>query len=258
MRRVGSGRPSARTERPTPRPPPPPHRSTRLSVSERALKELQRELTTFKGRGVRFGPTRPGRDHTPPSIRPGRAFAPRRGRGPVGFRPFSRVGANRPRRCAGTFRGAEAGMGGPPMRAKRLLAAVCASAPLVGAASSPAPAVNDPPVPGDNCAPDNSEAFGHPALLHRQPRGANLPFSSNNPGASARGGARVRGPPATPKAGPTRRAWPPFGASLPSFSPRCPGVFVSAAAGNYPFGGKRPDFDKGARDTWPTTGCSIS
>jgi len=53
----------------------------------RSIKELQRELTTFKGRGVRFGPTRPGRDHTPPPYAPARPSR-RGGEGaPWGFGP---------------------------------------------------------------------------------------------------------------------------------------------------------------------------
>ena len=71
------------------------------------------------------------------------------------------------------------------MRAKRVLAAVLTSALLVGVVSTPALAVNDPLVPGDNCAPDNAQAVGHPASLHQQPQGANPPFSSNNPGVSS-------------------------------------------------------------------------
>ena len=67
------------------------------------------------------------------------------------------------------------------MRAKRVLAAVFTSALLVGVVISPALAVNDPLVPGDNCAPDNAQAVGHPAFIHQQPQGANPPFSSNNP-----------------------------------------------------------------------------
>ena len=69
----GEGRRGGRgaRERPTPRPPPSLHQSTWLSVSERALKRLQRRLTTFKGRGVRFGSTRPGRDYIPPPYVPG-------------------------------------------------------------------------------------------------------------------------------------------------------------------------------------------
>lgn len=53
-------------------------------------------------------------------------------------------------------------------------------------ASSPALAVNDPLVPGDNsdCAADHSQAVGHPAFVHQQPQGANPPFSANNPGES--------------------------------------------------------------------------
>jgi hypothetical protein len=79
------------------------------------------------------------------------------------------------------------------MRAKRLLAVACTSALLAGAVSAPALAVNDPIVPGDECAPPNAEAVGHPAFFNQQdnPQGANPPFSSDNPGEStgARGSA---------------------------------------------------------------------
>jgi hypothetical protein len=74
------------------------------------------------------------------------------------------------------------------MRAKKVLAAVLTSAILVGVVGSPALAVNDPLVPGDNCAPDNAQAVGHPALTNNQTpddsTAANPPFSSNNPGVS--------------------------------------------------------------------------
>jgi len=70
------------------------------------------------------------------------------------------------------------------MQARRVLAAVLTSALLVGGVSSPALAVNDPLVPGDDCAPDNAQAVGHPALAHQQPQGANPPFSLKNPGVS--------------------------------------------------------------------------
>ena len=57
--------------------------------------------------------------------------------------------------------------------------------------ATPALAVNDPLVPGDDCAAENSQAVGHPAFANQQPQGANPPFSSNNPGQStgARGSA---------------------------------------------------------------------
>jgi hypothetical protein len=47
-------------------------------------------------------------------------------------------------------------------------------------------AVNDPLVPAENCAPDNAQAVGHPALTNNQtpPTAANPPFSRNNPGES--------------------------------------------------------------------------
>ena len=77
------------------------------------------------------------------------------------------------------------------MLAKRVFAAVSTSALLlVGVVCSPALAVNDPLVPGDNCAPDNAQAVGHPASANNQTpqTAANPPFSSNNPGVST--GAR--------------------------------------------------------------------
>jgi len=77
-------------------------------------------------------------------------------------------------------------------RAKRVLAAVFTSALLVGVVSSPALAVNDPLVPGDECSA-STQAVGHPAFANQadNPQGANPPFSSNNPGVStgARGSA---------------------------------------------------------------------
>jgi hypothetical protein len=71
-------------------------------------------------------------------------------------------------------------------RVKRIVAVFATSALLVGAVSSTALAVNDPLVPGDNCAPDNAQAVGHPALANNQTpeTAANPPFSSNNPGVS--------------------------------------------------------------------------
>ena len=82
-------------------------------------------------------------------------------------------------------------------RAKRLLAAAFTSALLAGALGSPALAVNDPLVPGDNCASDNSQAVGHPAFVHQQPQGANPPFSVNNPSpvpTAAQGSAHSQAP----------------------------------------------------------------
>jgi hypothetical protein len=79
---------------------------------------------------------------------------------------------------------------------KRLVvAAVLAASALAGSVGQ-ALAVNDPLVPGDNCAPANAQAVGHPALLNQQPQGANPPFSSNNPGVStgARGAANSQAP----------------------------------------------------------------
>jgi hypothetical protein len=56
----------------------------------------------------------------------------------------------------------------------------------LGLSVPPAFAVNDPTVPGDNCAPANAEAVGHPAFSNNQtpPSAANPPFSANNPGES--------------------------------------------------------------------------
>ena len=64
---------------------------------------------------------------------------------------------------------------------------------LVGAASSPVLAVNDPFVPAENCSPDFSQAVGHPAFSNNQTpeTAANPPFSSNNPGVSE--GAQASG-----------------------------------------------------------------
>jgi hypothetical protein len=71
-------------------------------------------------------------------------------------------------------------------RVKRLVAVLATSALLVATVSSTALAVNDPIVPGDNCAPDNAQAVGHPASSNNQTpeTAANPPFSSNNPGVS--------------------------------------------------------------------------
>ena len=49
--------------------------------------------------------------------------------------------------------------------------------------ATPALAVNDPLVPGDECSA-STQAVGHPAFVHQHPQGANPPFSSNNPGQS--------------------------------------------------------------------------
>jgi hypothetical protein len=72
------------------------------------------------------------------------------------------------------------------IRVKRIVAVLATSALLVGAVSSPVLAVNDPLVPGDNCAPDNAQAVGHPASVNNETpeTAANPPFSSNNPGVS--------------------------------------------------------------------------
>jgi hypothetical protein len=71
-------------------------------------------------------------------------------------------------------------------RVKRIVAVLATSALLVGALSSTALAVNDPIVPGDNCAPDNAQAVGHPASANNQTpeTAANPPFSRDNPGES--------------------------------------------------------------------------
>jgi hypothetical protein len=66
---------------------------------------------------------------------------------------------------------------------------------LVGVASSPVFAVNDPLVPGDECSA-STQAVGHPAFANQadNPQGANPPFSSNNPGVSdgAKGSANSK------------------------------------------------------------------
>ena len=56
---------------------------------------------------------------------------------------------------------------------------------VLGLTAAPAYAINDVLVPGDNCAPDNAQAVGHPAFTHEQadPVGP-PPFSANNPGDS--------------------------------------------------------------------------
>lgn len=81
-------------------------------------------------------------------------------------------------------------------RAKRVLAAVFTSALLVGVVGSPALAVNDPLVPGDDCS-ESTQAVGHPAVVHQQPEGANPPFSQNNPSpveTAAQGSANSQAP----------------------------------------------------------------
>src|SRR5215204_3416447 len=60
-------------EQPTRRPPPSPHQSRNLPTSERAVKALQRMLTTLNHQGVRLGRQKSGRD-TP--LCPSRTFAP--------------------------------------------------------------------------------------------------------------------------------------------------------------------------------------
>jgi hypothetical protein len=66
---------------------------------------------------------------------------------------------------------------------KRKFALVVA---VLAVSATPAGAVNDPLVPGDNCAPDNAQAVGHPAAANNQTptSAANPPFSLNNPGVS--------------------------------------------------------------------------
>ena len=65
---------------------------------------------------------------------------------------------------------------------KRLVAA---GTVIFALGASPAMAVNDPRVPGDECSA-SSQAVGHPALANQadNPQGANPPFSANNPGES--------------------------------------------------------------------------
>ena len=50
----------------------------------------------------------------------------------------------------------------------------------------PALAINDSLVPAENCAPDNAQAVGHPALLTglAQTDQVGPPASANNPGVS--------------------------------------------------------------------------
>ncbi len=78
-------------------------------------------------------------------------------------------------------------------RVKRVLAAVFTSALMLAAVSSPALAINDALVPGDNCAAPNAEAVGHPAV-GKPPFPP--PFSLNNPGNSpgAQGSANTQAP----------------------------------------------------------------
>jgi hypothetical protein len=64
------------------------------------------------------------------------------------------------------------------------LATAFTAALLVGVVSSPAFAINDALVPGDNCAPSNSQAVGHPASGNEQAEKVSPPFSLNNPGNS--------------------------------------------------------------------------
>jgi hypothetical protein len=75
---------------------------------------------------------------------------------------------------------------------KRVVVLVGALAAL---AAPSAGAVNDPIVPGDNCAPANAQAVGHPAAANNQTPdwAANPLFSVNNPGVStgAQGSARA-------------------------------------------------------------------
>ena len=71
-------------------------------------------------------------------------------------------------------------------KVKRVVGVLATSALLVGSVSSTALAINDPIVPGDNCAPENAQAVGHPASSNNQTPAwaANPPFSLNNPGVS--------------------------------------------------------------------------
>jgi hypothetical protein len=70
---------------------------------------------------------------------------------------------------------------------RRLRNRVCVPLALVAALliATPALAVNDPLVPGDECSA-SSQAVGHPAFANQvgNPQGANPPFSANNPGQS--------------------------------------------------------------------------
>jgi hypothetical protein len=79
---------------------------------------------------------------------------------------------------------------------KKLLIAMAIAGSALFVSVAPTLAVNDPLVPGDNCAPANAQAVGHPAFIHQQPQGANPPFSSNNPGVStgAQGSAHSQAP----------------------------------------------------------------
>ena len=54
----------------------------------------------------------------------------------------------------------------------------------LGLTAAPAFAINDPLVPGENCAPANAQAVGHQALQHEQSAQVSAPFSQNNPGQS--------------------------------------------------------------------------
>lgn len=80
------------------------------------------------------------------------------------------------------------------MRATRRVALLVAF--LLGLAAASASAVNDPVVPGDDCAPPNAQAVGHPSFPNNQTPtwAANPPFSVNNPGQSqgAQGSASSR------------------------------------------------------------------
>lgn len=76
------------------------------------------------------------------------------------------------------------------MTKERLLVCLVSAMILVIAVfAGPALAVNDPFVPGDDCAA-SEEAVGHPAGDNEQSDQASPPFSSNNPGESegAQGG----------------------------------------------------------------------
>jgi hypothetical protein len=79
---------------------------------------------------------------------------------------------------------------------KKLLIAMAIAGSALLVSVAPALAVNDPLVPGDNCAADGAQAVGHPAFGHQPPQGANPPFSSNNPGVStgAQGSANSQAP----------------------------------------------------------------
>jgi hypothetical protein len=72
---------------------------------------------------------------------------------------------------------------------RRLLVLLLLVPAMVLSLGASASAVNDPVVPGEDCAASETPV-GHPANANQadNPQGANPPFSSNNPGQST--GAR--------------------------------------------------------------------